>query len=159
MTKDVEHLRAYFSFESPLLRILCLAFYLLFNWFIWPFWSLTFWVFIYFEYYPSLNVGLVKLFSQTVACWFVILTLSFAVQRFVFLELPYINSIFDLSAWAIGILFKKFPLCQYVGVHFLLSLLLDSMYLVLCWWPWLTWSWPLCRVISVGPYTGPRKMA
>jgi hypothetical protein len=55
-------------------------------------------------------------------------------------------SILDLREWAIEVLLRKFPLCQWVQGSFPLSLLLHSVYLVLCWRSWFTSIWILCKV-------------
>jgi hypothetical protein len=55
---------------------------------------------------PLLDVGLIKTFFQSVGCYFVLMTVSFAFQnRFKFLRshLPLV----DLRAWATGVLFRK----------------------------------------------------
>jgi hypothetical protein len=47
----------------------------------------------------------------------------------------------------------KFCLCQWVQASFLLALLLDSIYLVLCWGPWFTWTRVLCKVKNIGLFS------
>jgi hypothetical protein len=57
---------------------------------------------------PLLDIGLMKTISQSVGCIFVLLTLSFALQK-LFSSTRSHLSIVDLWAWAIGVLFRKFP--------------------------------------------------
>ena len=40
---------------------------------------------------PLLDVGLLKIFSQSVSCCFVLLTVPFALQDFQFYEVPVVN--------------------------------------------------------------------
>jgi hypothetical protein len=56
------------------------------------------------------------------------LVISFALQKLSSFMSSHL-SILDLRAWAIRVLFRKFPPVQGSST---LSLLLDSMYLVLC---------------------------
>jgi hypothetical protein len=60
-------------------------------------------------------------------------------------------SILVVRAWAICL--GNFPLCQWVQGSFPLSLLLDSVYLVLCWGPWSTWTWALYKVTNMGLFS------
>ena len=53
-----------------------------------------------------MDVGLVKIFSQSVDCCFVLLTVSFALQT-LFCFMRSHLSIVDLRAWVIGDLFRK----------------------------------------------------
>lgn len=55
-----------------------------------------------------LNGGLVKFFSQSVGCWFILSTMSFALQKLSSFMRSRL-SILDLRMWAIGVLFRKFP--------------------------------------------------
>ena len=59
---------------------------------------------------PLLDAGLVKIFSQSVGYQFVLLTMSFALQKLSSFMRSHL-SILDLRAWAIGVLFRKFPPC------------------------------------------------
>jgi len=63
---------------------------------------------------PLLDVELVKIFSQSVDCHFVLLIVSFALQKlFNFMKSHLL--IIDLRAWVTGVLFRKFspvPLCS-----------------------------------------------
>ena len=56
-------------------------------------------------------------------------------------------SILDIRAWAPGFLFRKSTTvpCQWCRGSLPVYLLLDSVYSVLCWNPWSTWSWDLCH--------------
>ena len=54
-----------------------------------------------------LDIRLVKIFSQCVCCHFVLLTVSFALQKLFNFMRSHL-SIVDLRAWAIGVLFRKF---------------------------------------------------
>jgi hypothetical protein len=87
--------------------------------------------------------NLVKVFSQFVGCHFV---LSFALQKLFSFMRSHL-SIVDLSLghWCCT---GNFPLCHCVGGYFSLSLLLDSLYLVVCWGPWSTWIWDLYKEIG-----------
>jgi hypothetical protein len=53
-------------------------------------------------------IGLLKIFSQSVGYCFVLLTVSFALQKLWDFMRSYL-SIVDVRALAIGVLFKKFP--------------------------------------------------
>jgi hypothetical protein len=55
---------------------------------------------------PLSDVGLVKIFSQSVGCHIVLLTLSFALQKFFDFMRSHL-SIVNARAWAIGVLFNK----------------------------------------------------
>jgi hypothetical protein len=46
-----------------------------------------------------------------------------------------------------------FPLCQWVWGSFPISLLFNSVYLVLCWVPWITWTSALCKVTNMGLFS------
>ena len=94
------------------------------------------------------DVGLVKIFSQSVGCCFVLMTVSFDLQKlFSFMRSHLL--ILDLSAWAIGVLFRKLsPVLMSSGL-LPTFFLLDLVYLVLSWGLWSTWTWVLCRVIDM----------
>jgi hypothetical protein len=84
---------------------------------------------LYIDTRPLWDVGLVKIFSQSVGGLFVLLTVSFALQKFCSFMRTHLT--LDLIAQAVGVLFKNFfpvPTCL---IFSLLSLILDSMYLVL----------------------------
>jgi hypothetical protein len=63
---------------------------------------------------PLSDIGLVNVFSQSVGCWFVLLKVSFTLQKLLnFMRSHWL--IVDLRAWAIGVLFRKFspvPMCS-----------------------------------------------
>ena len=71
---------------------------------------------------PLLDLGLVKIFSQSVGCRFVLLTVSFALQKFC----NFMRSlllILDLTEQAIAVLFRNFFPCAHIFEalpHFLL---------------------------------------
>ena len=83
-----------------------------------------------------------KIFSQFVACCFVLVSVSFALLKlFIFKRSPL--STVDLKAWVTGVLFKKFCSVPIRSRALPTLLLLHSVYLVLCWCP----GSILCRVI------------
>ena len=95
-----------------------------------------------FDITPLLVVGLVKIFSQFVACCFVLVLVSCALLKlFIFKRSPL--STVDLKAWVTGVLFKKFCSVPIRSRALPTLLLLHSVYLVLCWCP----GSILCRVI------------
>lgn len=107
-------------------------------------WRLASWVLYILGISPLVDVRLVKTFSQSLGfVLFVLLTVPFALQKISRFMRSHL-SILYLRAWAIGVLFRKFPPCQWVWDSHPLSLLLDSVYLVLCWGPWSTWTWAFC---------------
>jgi hypothetical protein len=57
---------------------------------------------------PLLDVGLVKLFFQSVGCHFVLLTVSFALQKLCNFTRSHLLTL-DLKAEATGVLFRKIP--------------------------------------------------
>ena len=81
MTKNVEHfLGASQSFIIPELRLLCLALYPIFNRVVCL--ECKFLISLYIlNISPLSNLGLVKIFSQSVGCLFVLLTVSLALQK------------------------------------------------------------------------------
>ena len=74
--------------------------------------------------------------------------MSFALQKLSSFMRSHL-SILDLRVWAIGVCLGNSPLCQWVQGSFPFPLLLDSVYLVLCWGPWSTWTWTLCKVTNI----------
>jgi hypothetical protein len=60
--------------------------------------------------------------------------------------------ILDLRIKAIGVMCRKFSLCQCVWEFFQLFLLLDSVCLILCGGPWSTWTWALYREIRMDQF-------
>ena len=79
---------------------------------------------------PLSDLGLVKILSQSVGGRFVLLTVSFALQKLCNFMRSHL-SILDLTAQAIAVLFKKFSLVPISSRLFLLSPLLISVSLVL----------------------------
>jgi hypothetical protein len=132
-------------FKIPLLWILSLVLYSFFDWFVfWGFFwgGLSFLSSLYILDISTLSdVGLVKFFSQSVGCQFVLLTMSFALWSPIYQFLI-------LEPEPLEFCLENFPLCQWIQGSFPLSLLLDSVCLVLCWGPWSTWSWALCVVTN-----------
>jgi hypothetical protein len=57
-----------------------------------------------------------------------------------------------LNAWAIGVLFSKLSPVPMSSRIFPTSCSIDSVYLVLCWNLWYTWTWVLCMVINVDAF-------
>ena len=47
----------------------------------------------------------------------------------------------------------NFPLCQCIQGYFPLSILLDSVYLILCEGPWYTWTWALYKGINMDQFS------
>jgi hypothetical protein len=70
---------------------------------------LSFFFYIYIlDVSPLLEVGLVKIFSQTAGCLFVFLTVSFALQKLCNFMRSHL-SILDLTVQAISVQFRNFP--------------------------------------------------
>ena len=82
MTKDVDHfLDASWPFEISLLKILCLALCPIFNWVIWVV-GFNFLSSLYtLDISPLSDEGLMKALFHSVGCCFVVLTVSFALQK------------------------------------------------------------------------------
>ena len=59
------------------------------------------------EISPQPDVGLVKIFSQSVGCYFVIFTVSLTLQKLCSI-MRFHLSILDLRTWALCVLFRKF---------------------------------------------------
>ena len=91
-----------------------------------------------------LDVGLLKIFSQSVDCCFEILTVSLALEKLCNFMSSHL-SILDLRAGAIGVLFKNFSLWLCIWSSSPLTFLLDSLLLVLCGDFWSTWTWALYK--------------
>ena len=104
-------------FEIPQLRILFLALYPILQ--IGVFGSLesNFLGSLYILHIrPLLNVGLVKIFSQSAGCHFVLLTVSFALQKLFNFRRSHL-SIVALTTRAISVLFRKnFPVLMCLGL-------------------------------------------
>ena len=87
---------------------------------------------------PLSDVELVKIFSQSVGCWFVLLAMSFALQKLSSFMSSHL-SILILDPEPLEFCLGNLPLCQWVQGSFPLSLLLvEWVCLVLCWGPWST---------------------
>ena len=79
------------------------------------------------EINPLSNVGLVKIFSQSVGCHFVLMTMSFALQKLLSFRRSHLL-IFSPSVCATEvIIFRMYFLCQCTQVYFPLCLLRFSV--------------------------------
>jgi hypothetical protein len=109
---------------------------------------------------PLSDVGFVKTFSQSAGCWFALLAMSFALQKLSVSWGTIINSRSYSIKFCSGVLFRKFPPVSMISRVFQMagpelrkqpasasqvSLLLYSVYQVLCWSSWCTWTWALCK--------------
>jgi hypothetical protein len=128
MTKDTEHLSASQPFDFPLLRIHYLTLYNIFK--------LGYLIFLESNFLSSLDISslsdveLVKIFSQSVGCHFVLLTVSFDLQIISVSRGPtYQLLILEPETF---VFFSEKFMCQWIQSYFLLFLLLDSVFLVLC---------------------------
>jgi hypothetical protein len=78
-------------------------------------WCLTFWVLFYILDISLLSdIGLVNIFSYPVSWCFLLMVVSFAIQKLFKLMCSYLL-IVDLSAWAVSVLFRKLspvPMCS-----------------------------------------------
>lgn len=95
----------------------------------------------------------VKVFSQLVSCHFVLMTVSFALQKLFNYFIKSYLSIFDLRAWTIGVLFSKFFSVLNVQGSSPLCHLLVLVYLVLCVCLWSMWTWAMYRELSMVEFT------
>jgi hypothetical protein len=86
---------------------------------------------------PLSDLGLVKILSESVGGLCVLLTVSFALQKLCKFMRSHL-SILDLTAQAIAVLFRNFPLCPYLRGFSPLSPLLISVSVVLCGGLWST---------------------
>lgn len=87
-----------------------------------------------------------KIFSPPLGCRFVLLTVSFVLQK-LFSFMWFHLLIVELRACAVGVLIRKL---FHVPVSFRVFLsLIDWVFLVLCWSLWSTWTWILFRVINM----------
>jgi hypothetical protein len=119
-------------FKFPRLRILYLALYPIFNRVVSP--KSNFLNSLYMlDIKPLLDVRLVKIFSQSVCCLFVLLTVSFALQKLLNFMRSHL-SILDFKAQAIDVQ-EIFPCAHVFEAFSPLSLLLVSVYLALCGGP------------------------
>ena len=101
--------------------------------------------FTYFEYQSFIWCGLVKIFFNSVGCYFFQLKLYFVSQK-LFSFMRFHLLIIDLSAFTFSVLFRTLSPVLMCSVF---SLLPGSICLVLCWSLSSTWTWVLCRVISM----------
>ena len=116
MIKDVEHfVGASQPFGISQLRILCLALYPIFKRGLFVFLESNFLSSLYMlDIRPLSDLGWVKIFSQFVGCHFVLLTVSFDLQKLCNIMRSHL-SILILTAQAIGVLFRNFspvPMCS-----------------------------------------------
>ena len=86
------------TFESPLLKILCLYLHTVFSWIIWL-WYLVSWFLMYSDHGPLSNMEFMKVFSHSVGCYFFpkVVSVSFALQK-LFSLIRFHLFIFNLSA-------------------------------------------------------------
>jgi hypothetical protein len=101
---------AFQPFSIPQLRILCLALYPIFNRVIKDFLESNFLTSLYIlDISPLSDLGLVKIFSKSVGCLLVLLTVSFALQKLCNFMRSHL-SILDLTAQTIGVLLRNLSL-------------------------------------------------
>jgi hypothetical protein len=132
MTKGVEHFLLICQLFENLLQRSLLRFILHFK-------NVLFIVLV-FNYVSSLyildpgplsDMELVKIFNNSFSCSLVWMVVLFTVQKRFSLKSHFL--IVNISAYAV-FCSENVILCQLVKGHFLLSLLSDSVYLVLCWY-------------------------
>jgi hypothetical protein len=108
-------------FKIPQLRILCLALYTILKIHLFGSLESSFLSSLYLlDISLVSDVGLVKIFSQSVGCHFVLMTVSFALQKFFNFMRSHL-SIVDLRVWVIGVLFRKIspvPMCLWFFPNF-----------------------------------------
>ena len=103
---------------------------------------------------PLSNVGLVNIYSQSIGCW---------VFFIFYWQCPLCQRIFAILWGPICLFFilkhkpfmfcsGNFPLCPCVQGFSPLSLLLDSVYLILCGGLWFTWTWALYKKIRMDQF-------
>jgi hypothetical protein len=81
MTKDIAHFfQCFLAIRDPLLRIHFSSTQFL-NWNIWSLESNILSLLYILDISPLLDIRIVKIFSQSVGCCFVLLTVSFALQK------------------------------------------------------------------------------
>jgi hypothetical protein len=140
----------YFSASQPfkitVLRILCLALYAILIGLFDSLESNILSSLYILDISPLSNIGLVKIFSESEGCYFVLLTVSFPYRSSTILWGPICGLLIieheTLVCWS-----GNFPLCQCVWGTSILSVLLDSAYIVLWGGPWFTWTWALYKEI------------
>jgi hypothetical protein len=102
---------------------------------------------------PRSDVGLIKIFSQSFGCLFILLTMSFALQKLCNFTRSHLSTdswSYSTSHWCSV---QKIYLCAHMFealTHFFF--LLVSGYLVLCGGPWSTWTWALYKEIRMGQF-------
>ena len=107
MTKDVEHFLSVFQpFQIRLLRVLCVGLYPIFYWIICSLMTNFLNSLYILEFSTLSNVGLVKIFFHSIGCRFVLLTVSFALQKLLSFRRSHLL-IVALSVVATGFLFRK----------------------------------------------------
>jgi hypothetical protein len=133
------------TFDTPLLWILSLVLYTIFL-------VVIFLSSLYIlDISPLSDVGLVKFFPPTFSLPICLIGYVFCLtEAFQFHEVTLINSCI-LECEPLEFCLGNFPLCQWVQGFFPLSLLLDSVYLVLYWGSWFTWS--LFKVTNMGLFS------
>jgi hypothetical protein len=121
-------------FSIPQLRITCLALNHIFNRLIGSLESNLLSYLCILDISPLSDVGLIKIFSQSVSYSFVLLTVSFALQKLCDFMRSHL-SVLDLREKAIGVLFKKYSPVPCAQSCSPLSFLLVSVSLILCGGP------------------------
>ena len=97
---------------------------------------------------PLSDIELAKILSYSVGCCFMLLTMSFPLQKlFSFMRSNLL--IVALRAETLMFCSGSCLLDQCIQGHSLFFLPLDLVYLVLGWSLWSTWSWVLCRVLNM----------
>ena len=97
---------------------------------------------------PLSDVGLVKIGSQSVGCCFVPWLHHLFYRCFAVSWGPTFQ-LLTLEPEPLVFCPENVPCANAFCGYYSLSLLLDSVYLVLCWGPWSTWTWTLCKVINM----------
>jgi hypothetical protein len=100
---------------------------------------------------PLSDVGLVRIFSQSVGFHFVLLTVPLPYRSFAILWGP-ICQFFILEHKPLVFCSGNSALCPCARGSSLLSLQLVSVYLVLCGGPWSTWNWTMYREIRMDQF-------
>jgi hypothetical protein len=101
-----------------------------------------------FDFRPLFDVGLVNIFSQSVGCPFVLLTVSLPYCSFAILWGPTCQFMI-LEHKLLEFCSRKFPLYACVQGYSQISILLVSVYLILWGGPWSTWTWALYKEIRM----------
>ena len=107
---------------------------------------LTSWVL--YNFFPSVRCRVGEELSSIWRLLFFLLIMSFSLQKL--LSFMRNNSlIVDLSTWAILFMFWTWSPLKWVQAYFPFSVLLNSVYSVLCCILWCIWMWVLCRMITL----------